>query len=176
MNATSRPRLGELGGALPASASAMSSPYPFGLSADQGAVPSPRRQRPGQPPSLLTTSLTNAQNLGHGLALGGQTPLSTTSLSTPFSAYSSSPYPLSPGGASRGSSPMALRSAAGFSAPYNPQQWGRLNSNDSSPSVSSGLTVNVHAQHPSTRTTTFAPRLTGPDGMSHSSFLDCRLT
>ncbi|MCJ1317607.1 hypothetical protein MMC15_002932 [Xylographa vitiligo] len=138
----------------------MSGPYPFGLSADQGAVASPRRQRPGQPPSLLTTSLTNAQNLGHGLGLGGQTPLSTTSLSTPFSA---SPYPMSPGGASRGSSPMALRSAAGFSAPYNPQQWGRLNSNDSSPSLSSSLTVNVHARHPSTRTTTFAPRLTGPD-------------
>ncbi|MCJ1388395.1 hypothetical protein MMC18_001242 [Xylographa bjoerkii] len=146
----------------------MSGPYPFGLSAEQGAVASPRRQRPGQPPSLLTTSLTNAQNLGQGLALGGQTPLSTASLSTPFSAHPSSPYPMSPypmspGGASRGSSPMTLRSAAGFSAPYNPQQWGRLNSNDSSPSTSSGLTVNVHARHSSTRTTTFAPRLTGPD-------------
>ncbi|MCJ1382331.1 hypothetical protein MMC17_005444 [Xylographa soralifera] len=146
----------------------MSGPYSFGLSAEPGAVASPRRQRPGQPPSLLTTSLTNAQNLGHGLALGGQTPLSTTSLSTPFSAFPSSPYPMSPGGASRGSSPMALRSAAGFSAPYNPQQWGRLNSNESSPSLSSGLTVNVHARHPSTRTTTFAPRLTGPDGKSQA--------
>ncbi|MCJ1397847.1 hypothetical protein MMC11_001043 [Xylographa trunciseda] len=142
----------------------MSGLYPFGLSAEQGVVASPRRQRPGQPPSLLTTSLTNAQTLGHGLPLGGQTPLSTTSLSTPFSAHSSSPYPMSPGGASRGSSPMALRSAAGFSAPYNPQQWGRLSSTDSSPSTSSGLTVNVHARHLPTRTTTFAPRPVGPDG------------
>ncbi|MCJ1284461.1 hypothetical protein MMC26_003793 [Xylographa opegraphella] len=141
----------------------MSTSYPFGLSAEQGAVASPRRQRPGQPPSLLTTSLTNAHNLGYSPGLGGQTPVSTTTLSTPFSAYPSSPYPMSPGGASRGSSPMALRSAAGFSAPYNPQQWGRLNSNDSSSSLSSGLTVNVHARHASTRNTSFAPRLTGPD-------------
>ena len=143
----------------------MSSPFPFTLSADHvGSPTSPRRQRPDQPPTLLTASLSNARNLGYGLTLGGQTPISNTSLSSPFSPFPHSPYSASPGGAVRGPSPMALRSAPGFATQYNPQQWGRMGSNESLPIAASHSTLAVNTRHMPSRTTMFAARPVGPDG------------
>ena len=109
-----------------------------------------------QPPNLLTTSLDNARHLGqatltpHGAV---QTPVSTTSLSTPFSLnVTQSPYPQSPGTAMRGASPLTHRS--GPSVPYNPQQWGPLS--DASPQ-SASTQVQQRYMH-------LAPRPVGPDG------------
>ena len=147
----------------------MATPYPYTQSPTglRNATPptASRRQHAVQPPSLLTTSLENARNpslAGPGGLLA--TPISTTSLSTPFSAYPvQSPYAQSPGGAMRGASPMTFRSQGGFSAPYNPQQWEPL---------SDGA-----AQSPSTaqrqqRSVPLAPRLVGPDGMAQTRWMD----
>ncbi|KAL1965054.1 hypothetical protein VTN77DRAFT_6114 [Rasamsonia byssochlamydoides] len=85
-------------------------------------LPVRRRQNVVQPPAL-TTSL---QPYGFGVGVGSAyTSTPTTSLSSPFS-QSQSPYLPSPGGAARGSSPMALRlsSSSSYNAPYNPQEWG----------------------------------------------------
>ena len=135
-----------------------------------GGLVSPRRRgHPGQPPSLLTTSLNNnAQHLGLGHGLNSHTPVSTTSLSSPFSAAQAQ-YSPSPGGASRGNSPMALRSATGFSAPYNPQQWGRPGHESMSSIGAMSTATSLHSRQSSTRTTTFAPRLQGPDGIVSST-------
>ena len=120
-----------------------------------------RRQHAVQPPSLLTTSLENARN--PSLATPGgvlATPVSTTTLSTPFSAYPvQSSYPQSPGGAMRGASPSTFRSQTGFSAPYNPQQWEPLS--DATPQ-------SVSSAQRQQRTTHLAPRPMGPDGMALS--------
>ncbi|KAL8730317.1 MAG: hypothetical protein Q9181_004704 [Wetmoreana brouardii] len=126
-------------------------------------TPSSRRQHATQPPTLLTTALNGAHNQNLGVASASQTPLSTTSLSTPFSAHQASPYPLSPGIESRESSPMATRTPASFNAPYNPQQWGPLSSSTSSP-----LDAATRTRHPSqsSRFPRFAPRPVGPDGMN----------
>lgn len=79
-----------------------------------------RRENVVQPPAI-TTSLSGLQHQGLGLVLS--TPLSTTSLSSPFSQSQS--YVSSPGGAVRGSSPMALRlTSPSYTVPYNPQEWG----------------------------------------------------
>jgi hypothetical protein len=139
---------------------------PFAYAPPPPAPVSPRRQRAAQPPTLLTTSLSNAHSLGVGLgAHHGQTPTGTPSLSSPFGLHHP-PFPLSPSAASLGSSPMAARSAPGFSAaPYNPLQWARMGNDSpySSPSVSS---AGGHAPHrrQQSRTIAFAPRLVGPDG------------
>ena len=141
----------------------MTAQYSSYVGADLAGGPaSPRRRgHPAQPPSLLTTSLNNsAQNLGLGHGLHAQTPLSTTSLSSPFSGPQSH-YTASPGGASRGNSPMAVRSATGFSGSYNPQQWGRSGYENTN-SFSTAAALQSHQS--SIRTTTFAPRLQGPDG------------
>ena len=142
----------------------MSSQYPFTTPPHAVGAPmlSPlRRQNAAQPPALRTTSLNNAQGLGLGYGLNaGQTPVSTTSLSSPFAVHSASPYPASSAVAA---SPMALRSPATFSAPYNPQQWGRIGS-DGSPSLGSASTLSpLHARQ-SSRAVNYAPRLRGPDG------------
>lgn len=148
----------------------MSTPSNYIVSPAQAgiAITTPRRrQHAAQPPNLLTSSLGQARN--NGLGIGGipQTPISTTSLSTPFSAYPLSPYsavPPSPGGAMRGSSPMAFRSQAGFSAAYNPQQWGPV----SHTSPNSASTGGEHShQGRSSRVTALAPRPVGPDGREH---------
>jgi len=130
------------------------SPDPSGI-----ATSSPRRRQPVQPPNLLTTSLGNARNAGLGIGGIVQTPVSTTTLSSPFSAFSQSPA-----GAMRGASPMALRSQASFSGTYNPQQWGPLNNR--SPNSSS---AGDHRPARSSRVVALAPRPVGPDGM-HSLF------
>ena len=118
-----------------------------------------RRQTPNQPPNLLTTSLGNARNpmLGVGGVL--QTPISSTSLSSPFSAYPHSAYPQSPTGAMREASPMASRSAPGFSGHYNPQQWRAGNNR-------SPISMSIAGEH---RQTSHSSRMahlapTGPDG------------
>ncbi|KAL6717523.1 hypothetical protein ACLMJK_005438 [Lecanora helva] len=121
-----------------------------------GAASSSRhRQQAVQPPNLLTTSLGNIRNAGLGIGLGGnnQTPVSTTSLSSPFSAF-----PQSPGGAMRGQSPLASRSQASFSGTYNPQQWGPL-SNNSTNSPAGG----DHRPARSSRVVALGPRPVGPD-------------
>ena len=126
--------------------------YPF--PAEIGTTAARRRQHPGQPPSLRTTSLGYARNAG--VAAPPATPLSTTSLSSPFSANPQSAYPASPGGAMRGVSPMNFRT---LNAAYNPQQWGPVN-NASHSSLAAEHRQNTH----STRAPLLAPRLVGPDG------------
>ena len=139
----------------------MSVPYPDApASAQEGPLSPRRRQHAVQPPILLTTSLGNARNIGLGLGGSIQTPLSTTSLSSPFSTYQASPYPASPSGAMRGISPMATRTPAAYNAPYNPQQWGNANT----PS-SSATTPLSSRQRQATRVESLAARPVGPDGM-----------
>ena len=145
----------------------MSSQYPYDFSLEDASSlhPPRRRQRAVQPPSLLTTSLNNAQNLGHGLGLNAQTPLSSTSLSSPFSVHQATPYPASPGGAMRGTSPMALRSTASGSGQYNPQQWGPISHEGSPMQVTGSTFALTHSRHPS-RVTVLAGQPRGPDGRS----------
>jgi hypothetical protein len=97
-----------------------------------------RRPHVAQPPTLLTTSLNNAHNLGHGLGLTGvQTPLSTTT--------------------------MAVRSPVAYNGTYNPQQWGRINGDGMGEMASSSTLSPMHARQ-SSRNMAYAPRLRGPDG------------
>jgi hypothetical protein len=90
-----------------------------------GSPTSPRRRDHIPQPPALTTSLSGLQYQGGGLASAGPTP--STTLSSPFSQTNPSAYTLytpSPGGARRGTSPMASRLSGGYTAAYNPQQWG----------------------------------------------------
>ncbi|MCJ1351829.1 MAG: hypothetical protein MMC33_001813 [Icmadophila ericetorum] len=143
----------------------MSQQYPYGFVSDNGEpLRSPRLRQ--QPPSLLTTSLNNnAQQLGLGLSVGvnGQTPQSSTSLSSPFSLHHASPYP-EYGNSARGTSPMASRGTGGFNSQYNPQQWGPIaNENAVVPTIRSTFIV-THPRQSSSRVTTIStnqPR--GPD-------------
>ena len=130
--------------------------------APAGIEASPRRrQTPNRPPNLLTSSLGNARNAGLGLGAVVQTPASSTSLSAPFSAYPQYPYPKSPAGAMRGTSPMTSRSASAFTGQYNPQQWGAVN--NVSPNSISMAGEHRQISH-SSRTAHLAPRPVGPDG------------
>jgi hypothetical protein len=89
-----------------------------------GSPTSPRRRDHIPQPPALTTSLSGLQYQGGGLASSGPTP---TTLTSPFSQTNPSTYTLytpSPGGARRGTSPMASRLSGGYTAAYNPQQWG----------------------------------------------------
>ena len=115
----------------------------------------PRRQHAVQPPGLLTTSLENARNANLGIGAVQHTPLSTTSLSSPFSAHPHSAYPASPAETMRGNSPMTFRHTSSFPTAYNPQQWGPLTS--ASSQVSSQTPHNP-------RVLALAPRPVGPDG------------
>lgn len=125
-----------------------------------GIATSPRpRQQAIQPPNLLTTSLGNARNAGLGIGGITQTPASATTLSSPFAGHPQSPYVQSSGGASRGASPMALRSNSSFSGTYNPQQWGPVNN------VSQMSSAREHRRAQSSRVVALAPRPVGPDGM-----------
>lgn len=138
----------------------MSVPYPYAHPSAQEGPSSPRRrQHAVQPPNLLTTSLGNARNISLGFGGIIQTPLSTTSLSSPFSTNQPLPYAASPGGAMRGISPMATRTPATYNTPYNPQQWGSANPPSSSTSAALG---SRHRQ--ATRVEALASRPVGPDG------------
>lgn len=89
-----------------------------------GSPVSPRRRDHVPQPPSLTTALTALQLQGGGLLGGTSTP--TTSLSSPFSQVNPSPYTSytsSPGGALRGTSPMASRHSGGYTGAYNPQEW-----------------------------------------------------
>ena len=124
-------------------------------------MPPRRRQLPNQPPNLLTTSLGNTRSAGLGIGAVVQTPISSTTLSGPFSAYSQYPYPQSPASTVRGASPMASQSASAFSGHYNPQQWGAVNN----VSPNSMSMAGEHRQtNQSSRAAHLAPRLVGPDG------------
>ena len=83
--------------------------------------PSPNRREFAVQPPLLTTALAGSQF--HPV----NTPLSTTSLSSPFT-QSHSPYVASPanGRSASSSSSMASRHNASYSVPYNPQDWGPM--------------------------------------------------
>jgi hypothetical protein len=134
------------------------------LSPENNRQPVPRRrQHAVQPPTPLTTTLDNAHRASWGTE--APTPVSTTALSTPFSIYQPSPYPVSPVGTMRGTSPSVHRAPTSFSAPYNPQQWGPLSgSSTSSPSPASRPGGARHASQP-TRVAVLAARPVGPDGM-----------
>ena len=125
-----------------------------------------RRRHVAQPPTLLTTSLSNAHSLGHGLGLnGGQTPVSTTSLSSPFSQQNHSPYLSSPAAATPS---MLTSSPAAYAAAYNPQQWGRIPGDRVGDVASSSTLSPLHARQ-SSRNISYAPRLQGPDGNAESA-------
>ncbi|GKZ25731.1 hypothetical protein AbraIFM66951_004486 [Aspergillus brasiliensis] len=99
--------------------------WPTPLTSSNQPSPSRREHAVQLPP--LTTSLGGHQFQGLGLALGSgytSTPLSSTSLSSPFT-QGQSPAVGSPGGAAIGSSPMASRQ---YNVPYNPQDWGPVGS------------------------------------------------
>ena len=145
----------------------MSLPQSYNVSGGPAGIESShrRRQLPNQPPNLLTTSLGNARNTTLGIGGVVQTPISSTTLSGPFSAHPLCSYPQSPGGAVRGTSPMASRSASTFSGHYNPQQWGVVNS--ASPNAMS-MAGEFRQTSQSSRTAHLAPRLVGPDGKGNA--------
>ncbi|KAL8873365.1 MAG: hypothetical protein Q9174_001150, partial [Haloplaca sp. 1 TL-2023] len=77
------------------------------------STPTFRRQHAGgQPPTLLTADFGGARSQHLNIASASQTPLSTTSLSAPFSAHPTSAYPISPQADFGESSAMATRSRA----------------------------------------------------------------
>lgn len=145
----------------------MSVPNPYIRSSEQaGPIYPRRRQHAIQPPTLLTTTLENAYHTG--LGINGHTPVSTTSLSSPFSAHQQSPYPVSPAGTMRGTSPMQHRAPTAFNSAYNPQQWGPLGSGPTSSPISSSRTTGFRQSQP-TRVAVLAARPVGPDGISQCS-------
>lgn len=80
--------------------------------------PPPNRREHAVQPPLLTTALSGSQ-FHHA-----STPLSSTSLSSPF-IHGQSPCVPSPANArSASSSSMASRHANAYNVPYNPQDWG----------------------------------------------------
>ncbi|KAJ5089556.1 hypothetical protein N7532_008240 [Penicillium argentinense] len=115
----------------------MNSQYP-GWSSNQ---PSPNRREHAIQPPLLTTALGGSQF--HHV----NTPLSTTSLSSPFT-QSHSPYVASPanGRSASSSSSMASRQPAGYSVPYNPQDWGPMGAPGQAPYHQSSNTPRVAPQ------------------------------
>ena len=139
----------------------MSGRQQYGLVSGREALPtSPRRrQHAGPPPTLLTTTLGNAHISSHGGGAGPHTPISTTSLSSPFSLHQASPYPASPA-TLNGNSPMALRTPSTFNTAYNPQQWGAMSSNVPSSSRSTATATRSSGQ-----SSRLAPHAVGPDGM-----------
>jgi hypothetical protein len=84
-----------------------------------------RRENAVRPPTLVTSlNIPRHQGPGPGLSTSyTSTPISTTALSSPFSR--SQPHLPSPGGAIRGSSPMA-QGRSNYNVPYNPQEWGPM--------------------------------------------------
>lgn len=84
--------------------------------------PSPGRREYAVQPPRLTTALSGHQLQGLGVGASyASTPLSTTSLSSPFTQGQSSRVP-SPGNPV-GSSPMTSRQSS-YNVPYNPRDWG----------------------------------------------------
>lgn len=152
----------------------MNSQYPYARTAELEGPSSPSIRRHGlQQPSLLTTTLGNAHSLGLGIA--GQTPISATSLSSPFSfsAHQPSPYHGSPPGAMRGTSPVPHRMSTTFNMAYNPQQWGPVNSGPT-PNSSSRPTSMRQSSSQTRQAPVLAARPVGPDGNANDSCHHCR--
>lgn len=100
-----------------------STSYPDHSASNQ---PSPGRREHARQPPPLTTAFSGQHLQGLGVQYGGNyasTPLSTTSLSSPF-VQGQSPAVNTPGGVALGTSPMASRQ---YNVPYNPQDWGPMN-------------------------------------------------
>ncbi len=126
-----------------------------------GSHLSPRRREHVAQPPALTTSLSGLQYQGQGLGLTySPAPLSTTSLSSPFSQSAHSPFLVTPGGAARGSSPMASRLSVAYPTAYNPREWGPVGRN--SPSVGPGHTS--QSRQSSTIVAPAPPRQLASDG------------
>jgi len=142
------------------------SPIPTGTVSNQ--PPSSRREHAVQPPPL-TTALSGHQFQGLGVALGpgyASTPLSTTSLSSPFT-QSQSPCVSSPSSAAVAPSPMASRH---YNVPYNPRDWGPVNS---SSSANSGQSAYPHSSSSnSLRRSVHRPPQNDP-GLEYSLFFSC---
>lgn len=101
-----------------------------------------RREHAVQPP-LLTTALGGSQ-FHHA-----STPLSSTSLSSPFT-QGHSPYVPSPvNPRSAPSSSMASRQVAAYNVPYNPQDWGPMGGPSAQAQYSQS--GNVHRASPQQR-------------------------
>ncbi|CAG8306055.1 unnamed protein product [Penicillium salamii] len=98
--------------------------YPgWSIAASPSNQPSPSRREHAVQPPLLTTALSGSQYQGLGAGLGlTPTPLSSTSLSSPFTHGQSPCVPTPTNGRSVSSSSMASRNA--YNVPYNPQDWG----------------------------------------------------
>lgn len=92
-----------------------------------GNHPSPGRREHAVRPPPLTTALSGRQFQGLGVAL--PTPLSSTSLSSPFIAHGQSPCVSTPSNGAVAPSPMASRH---YNVPYNPRDWGPVSSSSGS--------------------------------------------
>lgn len=124
--------------------------YPFVTQSQTQSSPL-RRAHVQAPPTILTASVNNAHLLNHGLG-PVQTPLSTTSLSSPF-ALGHSPYAGTPQVATMATVRGPVQATANT---YNPRQWGRI-SDGMRESI--GISSNMSRQN-----VQYAPRLRGPDG------------
>lgn len=141
----------------------MNDPYPYAHAPAPSRHPTApaalRRPHAAQPPSLLITALDNTRNPSLGVGSVTQTPLSSTSLSSPFAAHSQSAFPHSPAGTMRAALSQNFRSYANVQNSYNPQQWGPMSS-----------TASPQSLHPSTSThrfhtgQTYGSQPVGPDG------------
>lgn len=98
------------------------------VTTNTGNHPSPGRREHAVQPPPLTTALSGHQFQGLGVGLNpGYTPISSTSLSSPF-IQGQSPCVASPGSGAVGPSPMASRP---YNVPYNPRDWGPMSSSSS---------------------------------------------
>ncbi|KAJ5322411.1 hypothetical protein N7452_010700 [Penicillium brevicompactum] len=94
--------------------------YPgWSVSASPRIQQSPGHREHAVQPPVLTTALNGPQYQGLGLA---QTPLSTTTLSSPF-VHGQSPY-IPPPAVERPAPPPSMASRNAYNVPYNPQDWG----------------------------------------------------
>ncbi len=96
-----------------------------------------------------------------------QAPPSPTSLSLPFAGYNSSSGMHSPGGMSRGPSPLASRSESATTVPYNPQQWGPAGG---SPVIGAGYSPHGRYNGSTNRPVAAAREGLGLEGKSSSYF------
>lgn len=113
--------------------------------------PSPSRREYAVQPPRLATALSGHQLQGLGVGAGyASTPLSTTSLSSPFTQGQSPRVP-SPGNLA-GSSPMASRQSS-YNVPYNPRDWGPVTGGQSTYPHTNNSMLRVvpqpqHGSHP----------------------------
>jgi hypothetical protein len=99
----------------------------YGHPSPQNIPPPPPRPGDGQQLSPRRSHAANLPSLTTNLPVGPPnahllTPLSTTSLSSPFTAGHPRSYSPSSGALDRGVSPMAARMAS-YSVQYNPSEW-----------------------------------------------------